>query len=93
LLLSPLFVHSWPPVLAATFFCLPTYMLHQYEEHEQDRFRVFMNRILAGGKDALTLPAVFVINVPRVWGVIGISLALAVTVSAWFGLVAVYLVF
>jgi Protein of unknown function with HXXEE motif len=67
-------------------------MLHQYEEHDQDRFRVFMNRILAGGKDALTLPAVFVINVPGVWGAIGISLALAVTVSAGFGLVAVYLV-
>jgi len=28
LLLSPLFVRSWPPVLAATFFCLPAYMLH-----------------------------------------------------------------
>ena len=34
----------------------------------------------------------FVINVPGVWGVIGISLALAATVSAGFGLVAVYLV-
>ena len=36
--------------------------------------------------------AVFVINVPGVRGVIGISLALAATVSAGFGLVAVYLV-
>jgi len=38
------------------------------------------------------LLAVFVINVPGVWGVIGISLVLAATVSAGFGLVAVYFV-
>jgi hypothetical protein len=91
LLLSPLFVHSWPPALAATFFCLPAYMLHQYEEHEQDRFRVFMNRILAGGKDALTLPAVFIIHVPGVWGVIALSLWLAARVHPGFALIAVYL--
>ena len=42
-------------------------MLHQYEEHDNDRFRIFMNRILAGGHDALTHPAVFIINVPGVW--------------------------
>lgn len=91
LLLSPLFVPSWPPVLAATFFCLPAYMLHQYEEHDDDRFRVFMNRILAGGKDVLTLPAVFIINVPGVWGVIALSLWLTARVNPGFALIAVYL--
>jgi hypothetical protein len=91
LLLSPLFVYSWPPVLAATFFCLPAYMLHQYEEHDNDRFRAFMNRILAGGKDVLTLPAVFIINVPGVWGVIALSLWLAARVHPGFALIAVYL--
>jgi hypothetical protein len=91
LLLSPLFVHSWPPALAATFFCLPAYMLHQYEEHDNDRFRAFMNRILAGGKDVLTLPAVFIINVPGVWGVIALSLWLAARVHPGFALIAVYL--
>ena len=69
-LLAPLLVHGWPPALAAAFFCLPAYMLHQYEEHDNDRFRIFMNRMLADGHDALTLPAVFIINVPGVWGVI-----------------------
>jgi len=91
LLLSPLFVHSLPPALAATFFCLPAYMLHQYEEHDNDRFRVFMNRILADGKDVLTLPAVFIINVPGVWGVIALSLWLAACVRPGFALIAVYL--
>jgi hypothetical protein len=36
--------------------------------------------------------AVFVINVPGVCGLVGMSLALAATVNVGFGLVAVYLV-
>jgi uncharacterized protein with HXXEE motif len=91
LILSPLFVRSWPPALAAAFFCLPAYMLHQYEEHDDDRFRIFMNRMLAGGNDALTLPAVFIINVPGVWGVIALSFWLAHSVNPGLALIAVYL--
>lgn len=90
-LLAPLFVHSWPPALAAAFFCLPAYMLHQYEEHDNDRFRIFMNRILADGHDVLTLPAVFIINVPGVWGVIALSIWLAFWVNPGLALIAVYL--
>jgi hypothetical protein len=44
----------------------PAYMLHQYEEHDNDRFRAFMNHIWAGGSDVLTLPAVSIVNVPGV---------------------------
>ncbi len=91
LLLSPLFVRSWPAALAAAFFCLPAYMLHQYEEHDNDRFRIFMNGMLAGGNDALTLPAVFIINVPGVWGVIAVSIWLAAFVNPGLALIAVYL--
>jgi hypothetical protein len=91
LLLAPLIVRNWPPALAAAFFCLPAYMLHQYEEHDDDRFRVMINRMLAGGRDALTVPAVFVINVPGVWGVIALSLWLAAFVHPGLALIAVYL--
>jgi Protein of unknown function with HXXEE motif len=90
LLLAPVLVHSWPAPLVATFLCLPVYMIHQYEEHDNDRFRQFVNQQIGKG-DALTLLAVFIINVPGVWGVIGISLALAATVGAGFGLIAAYL--
>jgi hypothetical protein len=91
LVLSPLIVRNWPPALAAAFFCLPAYMLHQYEEHDDDRFRIMINRMLAGGRDALTVPAVFVINVPGVWGVIALSLWLAALVHPGLALIAVYL--
>jgi hypothetical protein len=91
LILAPLFLQGWPAALAAAFFCLPAYMLHQYEEHDDDRFRAFMNRILAGGRDALTLPAVFIINVPGVWGVIALSLWLGARLHLGLVLIAVYL--
>jgi len=90
LLLAPVLLRSWPAPLVATFLCLPIYMLHQYEEHDNDRFRRFVNQQI--GKEALTPLAVFVINVPGVWGIIGLSLVLAATVRVGFGLMAAYLV-
>src|SRR5580692_812577 len=91
LLLSPVLVHSWPAPLVATFLCLPVYMIHQYEEHDNDRFRHFVNRQIGKG-EVLSPMAVFVINVPGVWGMVGISLALAATVRVGFGLIAIYLI-
>jgi hypothetical protein len=44
LLLTPVLVHSWAAPLVATFLCLPVYMVHQYEEHDKDRFRLFVNQ-------------------------------------------------
>lgn len=92
LLLTPVLVHSWQAPLVATFLCLPIYMLHQYEEHDNDRFRLFVNQKIGEGRVGLSPLAVFVINVPGVWGIIGMSLALAATVNVGFGLVAIYLV-
>jgi hypothetical protein len=91
LCLSPLLIGAWPPALALTFLQLPAYMLHQYEEHDNDRFRRFINRTIGHGKDVLTPDSVFLINVPGVWGVIVVALYLAVAINPGFGLIAVYL--
>jgi len=91
LLLAPVLVRSWPAPLVATFLCLPVYMVHQYEEHDNDRFRRFVNQQIGKG-EVLSPLAVFVINVPGVWGVVGISLALAATIGVGFGLIAIYLI-
>jgi hypothetical protein len=90
------FTDSCPRALLARFArdyvsLPPVYMVHQYEEHDNDRFRLFVNEKIGKQRVGLSPLAVFVINV-QVWGVIGISLALAATVSAGFGLVAAYLV-
>ena len=92
LLLTPVLVNGWSLVLIATFLHLPAYMLHQLEEHDGDRFRLFINATIGKGREVLTPAAVFVINVPGVWGVVALSLFLATKVNCGFALIAVYLV-
>ena len=90
--LTPVLARGWPLWLLAVWLQLPLYMLHQYEEHDDDRFANFVNRHMAGGRNALTSAAVFVINLPGVWGVVAISWILAATVRPGLGLIAIYLV-
>lgn len=92
LALTALLAQDWPVWLTAVWMMLPLYMLHQYEEHDNDRFRLFANRQVAGGREALSPAAVFVINIPGVWGVILASFALAWNVRPGLGLIAIYLV-
>lgn len=92
LILAPVLVGSWPPALVATFLLLPTYMLHQLEEHDDDRFRKFVNSTVGKGRDVLSPLAVFIINVPGVWGVTALSIYLARDVHPGFAFIAVYLV-
>lgn len=91
LMLFPLLTSTWSMPLTLTFLHLPMYMLHQYEEHDQDRFRTFFNQTIGGGKQVLSPMAVFVINVPGVWGVIVIATYLAALGEPGLGLIAVYL--
>ncbi|MCX5481011.1 HXXEE domain-containing protein [Kaistia geumhonensis] len=76
--------------LAAVALLLPLYMLHQFEEHNDDRFRRFFNTLIGGGREVLTVPAVFVINIGGVWLVYFIAIALAGRVDLGLGLIAVY---
>lgn len=66
-------------------------MIHQFEEHRQDRFRKFFNDVIAGGREALTPRAVLVINSIGVWGVDLAALHLAWNAGLEFGLIAVYM--
>jgi hypothetical protein len=91
LCLSPLILRGWSWPMIAIFLQLPAYMLHQYEEHDADRFGRFVNALLGGGRTVLSSAAIFVINVPGVWGVNAISIWLAATQNIGFGLVGIYL--
>ncbi len=91
LLITPIVVRSWSLAVATTFLCLPIYMVHQYEEHDNDRFRHEFNQTIGRGQEVLSPLMVFITNVPGVWGVIGIALWLAVIVDLGFGLIASYL--
>jgi Protein of unknown function with HXXEE motif len=83
---------SCPRALLACFARDYVSLLTGLQEHDNDRFRLFVNQKIGKRRVGLSPLTVFVINVPGVRGVIGISLALAATVSAGFGLIAVYLV-
>ena len=97
--LAGLFLLAVAPVFAAAvglplllvYLQLPVYMLHQLEEHYDDRFRKFVNDLLAGGREVLSTPAVVVVNVVGVWVVILIALYLARFVGLGLGLIAIYL--
>ena len=91
LLITPILARNWPPTVLATFLCLPAYMVHQYEEHDDDRFRSFFNQRFGKGREILSPLAVLLINVPGVWGVIAVSFWLAASTNPGFGLIAAYL--
>jgi len=91
LALAPLLLPACPVDVFAVFLTLPAYMLHQWEEHEDDRFRRFVNNAIGKGKQALSHLDVFVINVPGVWGVLTLSIWLTAIVNSGYGFIAVYL--
>ena len=74
LALAPLIVAGWDRASALAYLTLPVYMLHQFEEHDDDRFRAFVNRLLGHGREILTVSAVFWINVLGVWALLGACL-------------------
>ncbi|WP_260740634.1 HXXEE domain-containing protein [Tunturiibacter lichenicola] len=91
LALTPVLARDWSPGLLLIWLQLPIYMLHQYEEHDDDSFRRFVNTTIGGGKDVLSRFDVFVINIAGVWGVDTIAFWLAARVHLGLGLIAVYL--
>src|SRR5262245_42354628 len=91
LALLPIFIATagWP--LALVFVQLPIYMVHQWEEHRGDRFRLYANRVIGGGREALTPAATFWINCLGVWAVDLLAIYAAWAWGPGAGLVAGYL--
>lgn len=85
---APVVPLSWPVFLI--FLHSPFYMLHQVEEHTGDRFRKFANENVFGGRDALTVASVLIINLPFVWGINLLALYAAFLWGPAWGLVAPY---
>ena len=90
LAILPLLHAAYALPLVLIFLHSPGYMLHQVEEHTGDRFRSFVNQRIFGGRNALSVSAVLVVNIPVVWGVNLTALYAAYLWGAGFGLVAPY---
>ncbi|MEM8570538.1 MAG: HXXEE domain-containing protein [Pseudomonadota bacterium] len=91
LLLSPLLTAGWDSASVMLFLTLPIYMLHQYEEHDADRFRQFVNNELGGGHELLSRRAVFWINILGVWVLLAAALWLAREVSSGWAAIGAWL--
>lgn len=89
--LAPLVFHYAGIAFGLVFLQLPIYMLHQYEEHNGDRFRQWVNSTVGHGREALTPIATFWINSLLVWGLDLAALYLACFVDLSLGLIAIYL--
>lgn len=76
--------------IALMWLQLPIYMVHQFEEHYGDRFRLYVNRNVAHC-DALTPEGAFWINSLGVWGIDLAMLYLAAFVDPALALAAFYL--
>jgi hypothetical protein len=77
--------------LGLVYLQLPIYMLHQYEEHAHDRFRLWVNQMIGHGQEVLSPIATFWINSLLVWGLDLVALYLACFVDLSLGLIAMYL--
>lgn len=92
LALAPVLTHGWPLAELLVYLVLPIYMLHQFEEHDADRFRLFINAHIGKGREVLTPGFVFLINVVGVWWVVAATLWAVHSVDIGWGLAAIYLV-
>ncbi len=90
LVLTPLFPAGPNGATTLVALALPVYMIHQYEEHDADRFRRFVNLRLGGGHEILTLADVFWINIVGVWALLAADLWLTARVSPGWGVFAAY---
>ena len=89
LLLLPAIDGGWSLALMLVFLQMLVYMLHQLEEHDDERFRRYVDEMIGHGRDVLPSSAVFVINI-GVWVLNLISFALAAHVGIGWGLIGVY---
>ena len=89
--LAPLVFHYAGIPLGLVYLQLPIYMLHQYEEHDGDRFRLWVNQMIGHGREVLTPIATFWINALLVWLLDLVALYLACFVDLSLGLIAIYL--
>jgi hypothetical protein len=90
-LLAPLVFRFAGIPFGLVYLQLPIYMLHQYEEHAGDRFRLWVNNMIGHGRDVLTPIATFWINALAVWLLDLVAIYLACFVDLSFGLIAIYM--
>jgi Protein of unknown function with HXXEE motif len=86
--LTPILTQGWPIADSLVWLTLPIYMLQQYEEHDADRFRLFVNDLTHG--PGLSIADVFWINIIGVWLVLSVVIWLTRIVDPGWGVIAAW---
>lgn len=74
----------------AVFLSLPIYLIHQFEEHDNNRFAVFINSMVGQDKRGLSPRDIWAVNIVFVWFFLLAIFYLSASNPAW-GVVAAYL--
>lgn len=90
LLLLGLYPFIGGEIALQLFLSLPVYLVHQYEEHDDNRFAAFMNGMVGADKKGLSPPSIWVINVIFVWFFLLCVFYLASSNAGW-AVMAAYL--
>lgn len=90
LLLIGLYPFIRNAVALPLFLSLPVYMIHQYEEHDDNRFAAFLNGMMGADKKGLSPTDVWIINVIFVWFFLLVVFHVASVDPGW-GVLAAYL--
>src|SRR5579859_3773207 len=65
--LSPLAYKAGGTIGLLAYLLLAFYMVHQYEEHAEGKFKAFANKLLAHGQPKITDQAIFLVNIIAIW--------------------------
>lgn len=93
LLLTPFFSSGSSASSAAAWvwIALCAYIVHQYEEHDADRFRAFVNALVPEGRAGLQPFDVLTINFLGVWVWLAITFVLTSLIDRGWAALALYL--
>ncbi|MEM9283559.1 MAG: HXXEE domain-containing protein [Verrucomicrobiota bacterium] len=83
LLLIGLYPFVSDSIALPLFLSLPAYLLHQYEEHDDNRFAEFLNGMMGTARKGLSPASIWVINVVFVWFLLLAVFYLASIDSGW----------
>lgn len=88
--LSPLAFKPYGLTALLVVLHLVIYMVHQYEEHAQGKFKTFANQLLAGGRPKIGDAPIFWVNIVGVWGIYLLVIYGAIGVNPALGLISAY---
>lgn len=93
LFIAPILAEAMTVATLLAYLALPAYMIHQFEEHDDGAFGIFINGLLGPERRGLDAADIFWINFVGVWIVLCLGVLLAHYAGpGWAALAAYFLI-